>query len=171
VPIVRRARGQASDGWRASVRVSRTRSYDQEYPSGQDGGIPHCQAPCFTCKVQLTGERKSLTLTTEELLAELNAIAHPLRLRVIAELARGRLHVSELARRLGMSRPLLYMHLDKLEKAGLVSGHLELSEDGKAMKYFELVPFELRVTAETVISALAADDNQEALKTKESKDE
>jgi len=70
-----------------------------------------------------------------------------------------------------MSRPLLYMHLDKLEKAGLVSGHLELSEDGKAMKYFELVPFELRVTAETVISALAADDNQEALKTKESKDE
>ena len=70
-----------------------------------------------------------------------------------------------------MSRPLLYMHLDRLEKAGLVSGHLELSEDGKAMKYFELVPFELRVTAETVISALAADDNQEALKTEESKDE
>lgn len=88
---------------------------------------------------------------------------HPLRLRVIAELARGRLHVSELARRLGVSRPLLYMHLDKLQKAGLVSGHLELSEDGKAMKYFELVPFELRVTAETVIRALAADDNQEAL--------
>ena len=53
----------------------------------------------------------------------------------------------------------------------MVSGHLELSEDGKAMKYFELVPFELRVTAETVISALAADDNQEALKTEESKDE
>jgi DNA-binding PadR family transcriptional regulator len=70
-----------------------------------------------------------------------------------------------------MSRPLLYMHLDKLEKAGLVSGHLELSEDGKAMKYFELVPFELRVTAETVINALAADHNQEALKTEESKDE
>jgi DNA-binding transcriptional ArsR family regulator len=116
-------------------------------------------------------KRKRPTLTTEELLAKLNAIAHPLRLRVIAELARGRLHVSELARRLGMSRPLLYMHLDKLEKAGLVSGHLELSEDGKAMKYFELVPFELRVTAETVIDALAADDNQEALKTEESKDE
>jgi DNA-binding transcriptional ArsR family regulator len=115
------------------------------------------------------------TLTSEELLAELNAIGHPLRLRVIAELAQGRLHVSELARRLGMSRPLLYMHLDKLEKAGLVSGHLELSQDGKAMKYFELVPFELRVTAETVISALAADDKaddkQEALKTEESRDE
>jgi len=128
----------------------------------------------FTCKVRLTGERKRTTLTSEELLAELNAIAHPLRLRIIAELARGRLHVSELARRLGMSRPLLYMHLDRLEKAGLVNGHLELSDDGKAMKYFELVPFELRVTAETVIGALAADqdhDNQEALEMEESKDE
>jgi DNA-binding transcriptional ArsR family regulator len=47
------------------------------------------------------------------------AIAHPLRLQIIAELAGGRVHVSELARRLGMSRPLLYMHLDRLEKAGL----------------------------------------------------
>jgi DNA-binding transcriptional ArsR family regulator len=114
----------------------------------------------------------SVTLTSEELLAVLNAIAHPLRLRIIAELARGRLHVSELARRLDMSRPLLYMHLDRLEKAGLVSGHLELSDDGKAMKYFELVPFELRVTAETVIGALAADyDHQIALEMEESKDE
>jgi DNA-binding transcriptional ArsR family regulator len=68
-------------------------------------------------------------------------------------------HVSELARRLGMSRPLLYMHLDRLEKAGLVSGQLELSADGKAMKYFELVPFELRVTAGTVVDALARDDD------------
>jgi DNA-binding transcriptional ArsR family regulator len=91
---------------------------------------------------------------------------------VIAELSHGRLHVSELARRLDMSRPLLYMHLDRLEKAGLVRGHLELSDDGKAMKYFELVPFELRVTAETVISALAADhDHQKALEMEESKDE
>lgn len=96
------------------------------------------------------------TLTSDELLALLTAIGHPFRLRVIAELAGGRVHVSELARRLGMSRPLLYMHLDKLEKAGLVAGRLELSDDGKAMKYFELVPFELRVTPETVVSALAA---------------
>jgi len=77
-----------------------------------------------------------------------------------------------------MSRPLLYMHLDRLEKAGLVNGHLELSDDGKAMKYYELLPFDLRVTAETVISALAADkendndiDNKEALEMEESNDE
>ena len=41
-------------------------------------------------------------------------------MRVIAELRSGRVHVSELARRLGMSRPLLYMHLGNLEKAGIV---------------------------------------------------
>ena len=91
----------------------------------------------------------------------LTAVANPHRMRVIAELGGGRVHVSELARRLGMSRPLLYMHLDKLEKAGLVNGQLELSEDGKAMKYFELAPFELRLTAETIIQALQ-DGDQEA---------
>jgi predicted transcriptional regulator len=78
-------------------------------------------------------------------------------LRVIAELAGGRVHVSELARRLGMSRPLLYMHLDRLERARLVTGQLELSEDGRAMKYFELAPFELRVTPEIIITALRAE--------------
>src|SRR5580692_8620577 len=92
-----------------------------------------------TCKFWLTGEirnrPRSTTLTSEELLAMLTAVAHPLRLRIIAELAGGRVHVSELARRLGMSRPLLYMHLGNLEKAGIVTGQLELSQDGKAMKY------------------------------------
>jgi DNA-binding transcriptional ArsR family regulator len=88
-------------------------------------------------------------------------VANPLRLRVIAELADGRVHVSELARRLGISRPLLYMHLDRLEKAGIVTGHLELSEDGKAMKYFELAPFELRLTADVIIEALHTGNGQD----------
>jgi DNA-binding transcriptional ArsR family regulator len=98
-------------------------------------------------------------LTSEsELLAVLTAVANPQRMRVVAELSDGRVHVSELARRLGISRPLLYMHLDRLEKAGLVTGHLELSEDGKAMKYFELAPFELMLTAETITDAVRAQE-------------
>jgi DNA-binding transcriptional ArsR family regulator len=84
----------------------------------------------------------------------LTAVANLQRMRVVAELAGGRVHVSELARRLGMSRPLLYMHLDRLEKAGLVTGQLELSEDGKAMKYFKLAPFDVHVTAETITRAV-----------------
>ena len=104
------------------------------------------------------------------LLAVLTAVANVQRMRVVAELTGGRVHVSELARRLGMSRPLLYMHLDRLEKAALVTGSLELSEDGKAMKYFELAPFEVRVTAETVVRALAEDKqhDEQALDSKES---
>ena len=84
-------------------------------------------------------------------------MANAQRMRVVAELAGGRVHVSELARRLGMSRPLLYMHLDRLEKAGLVVGRLELSEDGKAMKYFELAPFDIRLTAQTITEAVRAE--------------
>ncbi|MDP9862612.1 MULTISPECIES: ArsR/SmtB family transcription factor [Streptosporangium] len=99
-------------------------------------------------------------LTSEKLLALLAAIGHPLRLRIIAELSGGRVHVSELARRLGISRPLLYMHLERMEKAGLVAGDLELSADGKAMKYFELVPFDVRLTADTVLGALRADGQE-----------
>ncbi len=111
------------------------------------------------CKFQLTHENESpeRTLTSEsELLAVLTAVANPQRMRVVAELSDGRVHVSELARRLGISRPLLYMHLDRLEKAGLVTGHLELSTDGKAMKYFELAPFELKLTAATITEAVRA---------------
>ncbi|MER0481483.1 winged helix-turn-helix domain-containing protein [Streptomyces sp. Edi2] len=96
-------------------------------------------------------------MNSEELLALLSALGHAQRLRVIAELAGGRLYVSELARRLEMSRPLLYMHLDRLEKAGLVVGRLELSEDGKALKYFELTPFELKLNLATVLAALQED--------------
>jgi DNA-binding transcriptional ArsR family regulator len=104
---------------------------------------------------------KECALTSEELLARLTALSHPLRLRIIAELAGGRVHVSELARRLDMSRPLLYMHVGKLEKADLVTGHLELSDDGKAMKYLELAPFEFRINAQTVIDALHDDKLRE----------
>jgi DNA-binding transcriptional ArsR family regulator len=113
----------------------------------------------FMCKFFMTGERNTTegaTLTSDELLTVLSAVANPHRMRIVAELQHGRVHVSELARRLGLSRPLLYMHLDKLEKAGLVAGQLELSEDGKAMKYFELTPFDLRLNAETITSAVGA---------------
>ncbi|MFF3664312.1 ArsR/SmtB family transcription factor [Microtetraspora malaysiensis] len=88
----------------------------------------------------------------------LAALGHPQRLRIIARLAEGRVHVSELARRVGISRPLLYMHLERMEKAGLVTGDLELSPDGKAMKYFQLAPFDVRLSVDTVLDALLADE-------------
>lgn len=90
----------------------------------------------------------------DRLLAIAEALGNPHRLRVVAALSDGREYVSELARRLGLSRPLLYMHLEKLEKAGLVTGSLELSEDGKAMKYYELTEFDLHVDAKAIARAV-----------------
>lgn len=90
----------------------------------------------------------------EALSAKLSSIASVQRMRIIALLAGERLHVSELARRVGMSRALLYMHLTRLEEAGFVAGHLELSPDGKALKYFEVVPFSITIDAPTIVAAV-----------------
>lgn len=97
-----------------------------------------------------------MTLDFDRLLAIADALGNPHRLRILAALNDGRNYVSELARQLNLSRPLLYMHLEKLEKAGLVAGALELSEDGKAMKYYELQPFDFRLNAESVARAVDA---------------
>jgi DNA-binding transcriptional ArsR family regulator len=91
----------------------------------------------------------------DQLLAALSALASPHRLRIVAALTGGRNYVSQLARDLGMNRPLLHMHLNRLEEAGLVVGTLELSTDGKAMKYFQTAPFALHLTPESVRSAAA----------------
>jgi DNA-binding transcriptional ArsR family regulator len=74
-------------------------------------------------------------------------------MRIVAELKGGRNYVSELARVVGLSRPLLQMHLTKLEAAGLVTSRLELSSDGKAMKFYELVPFALSLTPASIAAA------------------
>lgn len=97
-----------------------------------------------------------------ELSSRLAAIASPQRMRIIALLSGETLHVSELARRMGMSRALLYMHLTKLEDAGFVTGHLELSADGKAMKFFEVLPFMLTLTASTFVKAVSAQKESES---------
>jgi DNA-binding transcriptional ArsR family regulator len=83
----------------------------------------------------------------------LAALANPLRLRVVAKLAGGRDYVSHLAREIGVSRPLLHMHLQRLEAAGLIVGKLELSEDGKAMKFYEVADFNLQLTASALAEA------------------
>lgn len=89
----------------------------------------------------------------DELLRVLSALANPHRMRAVAALSGGRNYVSQLARELGMSRPLLHMHLKRLEAAGLVSSKLEVSDDGKAMNYYELRPLDLRLTPELIAEA------------------
>lgn len=89
----------------------------------------------------------------DELLLFLEALSNPHRLRIISILSSGKQYVSQLARELGMSRPLLYLHLQKLEEANLVSNNMELLENGKAAKYYMLNSFELQLN-EDLISKL-----------------
>ncbi|MFY7066507.1 ArsR/SmtB family transcription factor [Nocardiopsis changdeensis] len=94
--------------------------------------------------------------TGDELVELFAALANPVRLRIIATLRGGRDYVSSLARVIGISRPLLHMHLQRLEAAGVVVGSLELSDDGKAMKYFELADLDLHLTPELIAAAAAS---------------
>lgn len=95
-----------------------------------------------------------MTLTGDRLLAVLAALANPHRLRIVAVLTRdGRNYVSQLARELGISRPLLHLHLQKLQEAGLVTSQLELSSDGKALNYFDVAKFDFELTPAAIAAA------------------
>ncbi|HEY0065407.1 MAG TPA: winged helix-turn-helix domain-containing protein [Telluria sp.] len=97
---------------------------------------------------------KLINQNGDALLAALSALANPHRLRIIAALASGgRNYVSQLAREIGISRPLLHLHLQKLEGAGLVTSKLELSDDGKALNYFEASDFALELTPAAIAAA------------------
>ena len=93
-------------------------------------------------------------MTGDDLLRVLATLANPHRLRVVAALAAERNYVSQLARELNISRALLQVHLRKLQAAGLVSADIEVSEDGKAMKFYEVTPFALQLTPETIMVAV-----------------
>lgn len=99
---------------------------------------------------RLTGSDRP---TGDELVRILAALANPHRVRILATLAKGSVHVSQLARDVRLSRPLVHMHLQRLEAAGLVTGRLELSDDGKAMKFFEVRPFDIALTPALVVDA------------------
>ncbi len=97
---------------------------------------------------------KEQRISGDHLLAMLAALANPHRLRIIAALSSGgRNYVSQLARDLGISRPLLHLHLLRLQEAGLVTSKLELSQDGKALNYFEVRSFDFALTPAAIARA------------------
>jgi predicted transcriptional regulator len=105
--------------------------------------------------MKTSGQRPSLPVSGDELLGVLQALANPHRLRVLRVLVEGRNYVSQIARELQISRPLLQIHLRKLEQAGLVSSVLELSEDGKSLKFYDVTPFSWNLTPKLIATAAA----------------
>lgn len=92
--------------------------------------------------------------TGDKLLKVLTALGNPHRMRIVAALTERRNYVSALAREIGMGRPLLHMHLKLLEAAGLVVGSLEVADDGKTVKYYEVTPFLHELTPEVIHEAV-----------------
>jgi len=92
-------------------------------------------------------------LSGSDLLEALSALANPHRLQIITALVNETNYVSQLAREIGISRPLLIMHLKKLEDAKLVKSRLELSGDGKAMRYYEVINFDIQLTPDIISKA------------------
>ena len=88
-------------------------------------------------------------------MVRISALANPHRLRIIAALkSGGRNYISALAREVGISRPLMHLHLQKLEEAGLVTSKFELSADGKALNFFELRDFEIELSPDSIAAAI-----------------
>src|SRR3984885_8062029 len=100
-------------------------------------------------------EISDTSITGDQLLSILAALANPQRLRIIAALkSDGRNYVSQLAREVGISRPLLHLHLQKLEEAGLVTSQLELSGDGKALNFFDVTDFSFELCPASITAAI-----------------
>jgi predicted transcriptional regulator len=120
----------------------------------------------LTCAgvVDALGGRSDVKVSGDDLVKILNALGNVHRLRIMAALVPGRNYVSQLARDLQISRPLLHLHLQRLEAAGLIRGTLELSPDGKAMKFFEVETFSIELNPASVVEAsktLSVDQKEE----------
>lgn len=81
----------------------------------------------------------------EDYIRAFEALSNPIRIKILGVLLGKRIYVSELARVLNISRPLLYLHLKKLEAARLIEGEMEISNDGKATKYYSVTDFFFKI--------------------------
>lgn len=87
----------------------------------------------------------------EKLAKKLDALGHPLRLKIVALLAGGEMYLSEIGSHLGVSRALTKIHLRKMEKTGLVKSKVVLVKDeARALRYYELQDFDIHLTPKTI---------------------
>lgn len=92
----------------------------------------------------MTPAHNSKQVNLQKLVNLGDAISNPLRIKILKHLIEKEWYVYELAKELGISRQLLYLHLKKLEKAGLVESDLRL-EENKAKKYYWATEFSYKV--------------------------
>lgn len=82
---------------------------------------------------------------------QLDALGHPLRLKIIATLTAREMYLNEIANTIGVSRALAKIHLKKLERAGIVKSRVVTAQDAaQALRYYTLQPFDIHVSPETL---------------------
>ncbi|MGC8608160.1 MAG: ArsR/SmtB family transcription factor [Vulcanisaeta sp.] len=98
----------------------------------------------------------------EELARIMDALGHPMRLRIIALLRmNGQLYLADIAKRLGVSRALAKVHLNKLQKAGLVTSRVELVPgEARALRYYQLVDFKVTVYPDYIVKLMGGSREQ-----------
>lgn len=87
----------------------------------------------------------------EELSNKLKALAHPIRLRIIALLAKKEedMYLTEIAKNLGINRALAKIHLKKLRKEGILISRIVLVEgEARALRYYTIRDFDIHVSPE-----------------------
>ena len=80
----------------------------------------------------------------------LNALRNEHRLKILAMLSERPMHVYELAKRLGISYPLAYMHVAALERAGRIEGEYVAAGGRRQRRVYRVVPFEIVLTPEKI---------------------
>ncbi len=87
----------------------------------------------------------------ESLARLLDALGNEHSLKIISILASGECFVSELAKMVGISRPLLYLHLKKLENSGLVESEIRhFEEPPYTKKFYRAKNFELKLSLDII---------------------
>ena len=83
----------------------------------------------------------------EHLIEQLSALGHEYRLKILTALINGEKYLSEIANEVGISRALAKVHLNKLQKAGLVETRTLLLEDeARALRYYKMLDFHVELS-------------------------
>ena len=103
------------------------------------------------CNQMITRSTAVTDMEYEELASKLSALGHPTRLAMVKVLADGEQYLSEVAKRVGVSRALAKVHLKKLREAGIVETRVvTLKDEAKALRYYKLRPFNIHLSPETL---------------------
>ena len=87
-----------------------------------------------------------MTQSLEQIVHIGEALAHPVRIRLLYMLSENERYIYELAKELDLSRQVVDLHRKRLEKAGFVESDLRLEEnDMRAKKFLRLKEFDIKI--------------------------